>query len=261
MNTWSGICSQAFQGESKDSVAGVLSSSHVIPHVMSCRDVNADEGQGKIYYRNVEDVVISLLQDPRFLGHIDYHFKPIFQGGKRVWGPYNSALQWQELETLYPDKTIIPVVCYSDATEFYKGASAHPTLGMLICILYMFCIYRTCMCCLLCVSVYSHTLCAVTLGNIRENMRFRNVAWRLLQLMPANLKYIKTSLDKVKLWHLSAGLSFQNYNEQNETGTLVECSDGKVRDCVFILCQWQSDQPEADCCNCSIQVRFCVYMC
>ena len=86
-------------------------------------------------------------------------------------------------------------------------------------------------------------------------MRFKNIAWRLLQLMPCNLKFIKSSLDRVKLWHLSAGLSFQNYNKQLETGTLIECSDGKVRDCVFVLCQLQADQPEADCCNCSVQVR------
>ena len=99
-------------------------------------------------------------------------------------------------------------------------------------------------------------------------MRFKNMAWRMIQLMPSNLKWIKDSKHKVKIWHMSAGLSFQNYNCLLKSGQLVECSDGHIRDCVFVLAGWLGDQPEIDCLCCSIQVctlcmnlRYIVYSC
>ena len=100
---------------------------------------------------------------------------------------------------------------------------------------------------------------AVTLANIREYIRFKNMAWRMIQLMPANLKCIQSSFDKVRLWQLSAGLSFQNYNSLLETGQLIECSDGHVRDCVFVLAQWLGDGPEIFNLCCGIQV--CPVLC
>lgn len=57
------------------------------------------------------------------------------------------------------------------------------------------------------------------------------------------------------------GLSFVNYNDQLETGTLVQCSDGVVRDIVFVVALYLGDQPEVDYCNCSVGVSICVSVC
>ena len=72
--------------------------------------------------------------------------------------------------------------------------------------------------------------------------------------MPTDLKWMKNSFDKVRLWHMSAGLSFQNYDSLLKTGQLIECSDGYVRDCVYVLAEWLGDGPEIACLNCNIQV-------
>ena len=82
----------------------------------------------KIFYRNFLDVCIELLQDPRFKNCIDYNAKPLFSGDQRVFGPLSSGLFWELQEHLHPNKTVIPVCIYSDATEFYTSVTAHPVL-------------------------------------------------------------------------------------------------------------------------------------
>ncbi len=74
---------------------------------------------------------MDVLLDPTFKDCIDYEAKPIFREGQRVFGPLRSGTLWEDLEHLYPKKTIIPVAVYSDSTEFMKGSGAHPMFGML----------------------------------------------------------------------------------------------------------------------------------
>ena len=52
-----------------------------------------------------------------------------------------------------------------------------------------------------------------------------------------------------------------NYNDQLEQGTLVKCSDGVVRDIVFVVALYLGDQPEIDYFNCSVGVSICVPVC
>ena len=107
------------------------------------------------------DVCVELLQDPRFEGHIDYHSKALFNfdsstGTKqRVWGPFSSGLFWEWAEQVHPNKTVIPFIVYSDATEFYTGVSAHPVLGMYVCFVVVFAmktgVQWICVCVFVCV--------------------------------------------------------------------------------------------------------------
>lgn len=201
--------------------------------------------EGTTHFRLVEDVVIELLQDPRMKDEITYQAKQIFQGNKRVFGPLSSGKFWEELEVKFPDKTIILLIIYSDATEFYKGVSAHPVFGKMCTVLCTEYTYLTTCWCLL----------TATLGNIKETTRFKNVAWRLLNMIPPNLKELESTIDKVKLWHLSVGQSFKNYNKTLQEGIHIECSDGTTRNCVIVAAQHQADQPEADSICCCVQVR------
>jgi hypothetical protein len=90
--------------------------------------------------------------------------------------------------------------------------------------------------------------------------RFKNLAWRLLQLLPSNDR-LASSEEKSELFHFCTALSFQNYNRLLENGFLVSCADNKVRRIVIVLSQWQGDQPEIDRLNGSIQVGGNVPVC
>ncbi len=81
------------------------------------------------FIRLVEDAVVDLLQDERFKDAMDYAAHPLYKDGKRVFGPFRSGLFWQQAELAHPDKSVICVMCYSDATEFYKSVSAHPVFS------------------------------------------------------------------------------------------------------------------------------------
>ncbi len=71
-------------------------------------------------------MVEDILHDPQLKDAIDYHAKPLFQDGSRVFGPLSSGVFWETMEVLFPDKTIILGIPYSDLTMFRKGASAWP---------------------------------------------------------------------------------------------------------------------------------------
>ncbi len=66
---------------------------------------------------------------------IDYHAKAWFNGNTRLFGGSKTGLFWEEMQAKYPDKTIILVLCYSDATQFFKGTSAWPIFGKYHCVL------------------------------------------------------------------------------------------------------------------------------
>lgn len=84
---------------------------------------------GKVYYKLFEDIVCDLLQDSSLKDFVDYECKPLFKDGERMLGPASSGLLWEAFEFELPDKTIILMVFYSDATQFYKKTSAHPVFG------------------------------------------------------------------------------------------------------------------------------------
>ena len=86
---------------------------------------------------------------------------------------------------------------------------------------------------------------AGTIGNIREHKRFSPSAWRLICLPPPDLKQC-TPADNIDVVSKCGQLMFTNYNDQLQTGTLVKCSDGKVRDIVIVLHKWLGDQEAID---------------
>ncbi len=73
--------------------------------------------------------MVELLQDARLKDYLEYVAKPLYNGKLRLFGPYSSGLRWEQLQQLYPGKTIIQLLVFSDATEFFKGLSAHPLFG------------------------------------------------------------------------------------------------------------------------------------
>lgn len=83
-----------------------------------------------VFIRLFEDAVIDLLQDERLKDCIDYEAKPIFMKGTRVFGPFRSGTFWQQTELQFKGRTVICIMVYSDATELYKGVSAHPVFSM-----------------------------------------------------------------------------------------------------------------------------------
>ena len=82
-----------------------------------------------MYYKLIEDAVIDLVQDPLLKDHIDWEAKPIYKHGQRVFGPFRSGMWMEAMEIKFGDRTVIALIGYSDATEFYKGVSAHPIFG------------------------------------------------------------------------------------------------------------------------------------
>jgi hypothetical protein len=99
---------------------------------------------GTIRVRRYEDGVIDLVQDNGLGSVKDWRARPMFFNGRRVLGPFSSAMWWQLQEYEHPGKTVVGVIVYSDATEFFKGESAHPIFSK-CCSLYQ------CMCSRLCV--------------------------------------------------------------------------------------------------------------
>ena len=96
-----------------------------------------DGAEGKVFYKNFEDVVLDLLQDPSLKDAIDYEAKPLFkEDGERVFGPMTSGMAWEHFEKKLPNGTTILVVFYSDATTFYKRTSTHPVFGRFLTWMY-----------------------------------------------------------------------------------------------------------------------------
>ena len=136
-----------------------------------------------------------------------------------------------------------------------------------------------CACCdLLVLSPHKHVLivyciCAVTLGNIRETMRFSHLAWRLVGLLPPAPKTIKghkgDPVRSIEVWQEALAEIFQNYNKILDEGHFVVCSDGKTRNLATLLALWQGDQPEIEAacglvgvsfvsCSCSAHTYICL---
>jgi hypothetical protein len=115
-------------------------------------------------------------------------------------------------------------------------------------------------------------LCAVTLGNIRETMRFSPLAWRLVGMLPPAPKAIKGDkgdpVRGIQVWQEALGLIFQNYNKILEDGFFVVCSDGETRNLATLIALWQGDQPEIEAacglvgvsyvsCSCTAHTHMC----
>jgi hypothetical protein len=97
---------------------------------------------------------------------------------------------------------------------------------------------------------------AVTVAGIRETKRFTDLAWRLACLLPASNRDM-TPKDRIELWHFSAGLVFQNYNQCLTKDFHVQCSDGVTRNLAIIFFNWMGDHEEINM-ACS-QVKVCTY--
>ncbi len=98
----------------------------------SVHGTDKDGAEGKIFYRLFEDIIVELLQDARLKDFLEYVAKPLHNGKHRLFGPFSSGLRWEQLQQQFPGKSIILLLVYSDATEFFKGLSAHPIFGTLL---------------------------------------------------------------------------------------------------------------------------------
>jgi hypothetical protein len=116
-----------------------------------------------------------------------------------------------------------------------------------------------------------HNVFTVTLGNIGEQKRFSQTSWRLAAFLPANLLNDEgNKLSTFKMTEIvqkACKLVFTNYNTLLKSGQMVKCSDGVIRDMVYVLNQWMGDQPEISKILGLVQVRnapnkqqmFCFY--
>ena len=104
---------------------------------MDIADCDLDQNV-KLYFRDVRDCALELLQDPHLKDHIDFSPKPtvVSLDGRqqRVFGTFSGGLFYQAMQASDQNgNTIANLVVYSDATSFFKtsNGTAHPVLGML----------------------------------------------------------------------------------------------------------------------------------
>jgi hypothetical protein len=200
---------------------------------------------GKIFFRYLEDCIVDILLDPTFKDSIDYTAKPLYRDGERVFGPLRSGTRWEELESKYPDRTIVPVGVYSDGTEFFKGSGAHPIFGK-ACPRMVWCTLQR--------QVLTDARLAVCVGSIRETKRFTDLAWRLACLLPTVDAPLPTKT-REELWQYGAGLPFTHYNRLLDQDCHVQCSDGKLRNIAMVFFNWMGDHEEVNTACSQVKVR------
>ena len=87
------------------------------------------DADGTIYYRRFLDVVLDLLMDTKLKDAMEYHAKPLYIDGRRVFGPFTSSTLWEAQEHMHPDQTVVHCWLYHDETEFQKHSTALPFMG------------------------------------------------------------------------------------------------------------------------------------
>jgi hypothetical protein len=67
--------------------------------------------------------------DAKLKDAMEYHAKPLYIDGRRVFGPFTSSTLWEAQEHMHPDHTVVHCWLYHDETEFQLHSTALPIMG------------------------------------------------------------------------------------------------------------------------------------